>query len=265
MKRYKIIHLIVLLVLFVSCKNEHYKKGKELFDKGNYEYAKTKFQAVSNDDEHYDEAQKLLKITDSILKIRIRKEFVKDSIAKVKKKIKLDSIKKAEKVLADKNEIERLKKEIKSIKKFNGNEYRNEISSLVIEVALFSTWGRMADTAKNSDNKTIRKQGKNIEYHLKRLQIKEFPRIRANYGKILKNKLWEQDITVSVFGKRKTTLQFTGGTFAANKNKQDFQSTLSKTFNDFRFKRVNYKWYKYDDTYTYYTLDSDKDSKIKLY
>ena len=207
----------------------------------------------------------LLIKADSLIEVIKRKDFVNDSIFKVKEKIREDSISSAEIKRINEWEIEKMQKELNSIKTFDGAKYRGDISSLKIEIALFSTWGKMAENSKNSEIPEKIRLGKSIEQNLKSLQLREFPKIRANYAKILKNKLWEEDITVQNFGSRKTTIQFTGGIFAANRNKKDFQNTLSQAFMDFRFKRVNYKWYEYDDGYTYYTISSDKDSKIKTY
>ena len=71
-----------------------------------------------------------------------------------------------------------------------------------------------------------------------------------------------ENIEVEVFGNNSKTIQFTGGIFANNKNKQETQETLSEMLNLLRFKKVNYKWYKYDDEYTYYELDSKNDNEI---
>lgn len=258
------LNIMLILLVIVGCTN-HYEEGKKFFDRSEYGNCIEELEQVAEGNENYNQAQLLLVKADSLLKIIFREEFVRDSIAKVREKARRDSIALVEKKLAIEKEIERLKNELNSIKSFNGNEYRDEITSLTLEVALFSTWGKMAVEAKNHENLKIQKLGKDIDLNLKSLQLREFPKIRANYAKILKNKLWEENIEVQNFGSRKTTLQFTGGLFAYNKNKKEFQTTLSQTFSDFRFKRINYKWYEYDDEYTYYTIDSDKDSKIKIY
>ena len=255
---------LILLILVVGCTN-HYEKGKKFFNNKDYEQSKTELSKVPEKDKNYNQAQLLLKKADSLIVAIQREKFVKDSIAKVNEKIRRDSLALVEKKLATEKEIERLQSELNSIKTFDGAEYRGEVNSLVIEVALFSTWGKMAEEAKNNENATIKSLGISIEQNLKNLQLREFPKIRANYAKILKNKLWEEDIEVQNFGSGNTTLQFTGGIFASNKNKQDFQTSLFQTFKDFRFKRINYKWYEYDDEYTYYTVNSDKDSKIITY
>lgn len=188
-----------------------------------------------------------------------------DSVALAIRKAKQDSLLLVENLILEKKEIEKLETELRSIKEFNGKEYRGDVNFLIIEVALFSTWGKMGKEAEKSENKKVKELGEKIILNLKKLQIKEFPMIRASYSKILKDKLWENDIEVSYYGKGNRNLQFTGGLFAANKNIKEAHTLLSEKFRDFRFTRVNYKWYKYDDEYTYYTISSKKDSEIMIY
>lgn len=188
-----------------------------------------------------------------------------DSIRSFNEQKKLDSLRIVQFKEKEKKEIEKLSEELASMKSFDGNKYRGDVSNLTIEVALFITWGKMGEKAKSSQNIKIKKLGQNILNHLKQMQIKEFPKIRSDFSKLIKNKIWENDIEVTNYGKDKSTLQFTGGVFAANKNIKEFHLTLLQRFRDFRFKRINYKWYKYDDEYTYYTIDSEKDSEIKTY
>lgn len=86
--------------------------------------------------------------------------------------------------------------------------------------------------------------------------------MRLTYKKITQSLLWEDDINVEILGKRNTTLQFTGRAFTTNKNIKEVQNSCSDMVNKLRFKTINYKWYKYDDEYTYFTLDTPKDSDL---
>ena len=40
--------------------------------------------------------------------------------------------------------------------------------------------------------------------------------------------------------------------------------TIQKSLEDLRFKKVNFKWYKYDDEYTYWDIESLADSKVAV-
>jgi len=167
----------------------------------------------------------------------------------------------AEKKESDLNE--QLKREIASIDKgIDFTEYQESIESIQIEIALFGVWSNIINEAAISENQEIKNLGIELEKKTKKIQTKEFPILRKAYGKIVHKKLWVENIETEVFGKGNKTIQFTGGIFANNKNKQETQETLSEVLHMLRFKRANYKWYKYDDEYTYYELQSKNDDEL---
>ena len=71
--------------------------------------------------------------------------------------------------------------------------------------------------------------------------------------------MWEHDCDVSISGR---TITFTAGIFAANANIKDAYQNISDALRDLRFKRCNFKWYRYADEYTYYTIDSKNDTDL---
>jgi hypothetical protein len=93
-------------------------------------------------------------------------------------------------------------------------------------------------------------------------QIASYPALRKRWAMQAKEKLWREDIDVSLSGAGNTTLTFVGAIFAANKNKEDMQANMDETFSSLRFKRINYKWYSGEDRYLYYTLHTPKDSDL---
>lgn len=158
---------------------------------------------------------------------------------------------------------EQLEREISSIDKgIDFSSYKESIESIQLELVLFQVWAKKINEAKSSNNNDIKELGEKLETKVKKIQVSEFPKLRKAYGKIVAKKLWVENIEVEVFGNNSKTIQFTGGIFANNKNKQETQETLSEMLNLLRFKKVNYKWYKYDDEYTYYELDSKNDNEI---
>jgi len=62
------------------------------------------------------------------------------------------------------------------------------------------------------------------------MQTKEFPILRKEYGKIIANKMWENDIEVTTIGTGRRYINFSGGIFAANKNKKEFQTQVPERF-----------------------------------
>lgn len=158
---------------------------------------------------------------------------------------------------------EQLEREISSIDKgIDFTSYKESIESIQLELVLFQVWAKKINEAVNSNNKDINELGEKLATKVKNIQISEFPKLRKAYGEIVAKKLWTENIEVEVIGNNSKTIQFIGGIFANNKNKQETQETLSEILNLLRFKKVNYKWYKYDDEYTYYDLDYKKDNEI---
>lgn len=168
-----------------------------------------------------------------------------------------------EKKLTDVEIKEQLDREISSIDKgIDFTSYKESIESIQLELVLFQVWAKKINEAKSSNNNDIKELGEKLETKVKKIQVSEFPKLRKAYGKIVAKKLWVENIEVEVFGNNSKTIQFTGGIFANNKNKQETQETLSEMLNFLRFKKANYKWYEYDDEYTYYDLDSKNDNEI---
>lgn len=80
-------------------------------------------------------------------------------------------------------------------------------------------------------------------------------RLRKRYAALCGSLLWEHDIEVKVTGKNSDCLWLTGGMLAANKNKKAVQETIAESVRMLGFKRVCYKWYEYDDKYTYWDIE----------
>jgi len=161
-----------------------------------------------------------------------------------------------------KNEIIRVETILTEMNNFDNSKYRGEVHLLNREIDLFYDWARTALTPPIFNNDTLTYLWSKVPVALKNLQIKEFPLLREEYCLISNNKLWENDITVKGLGNGFTIIQFTGGVFAANANKQLFQEKLNSEFYRLRFKKTNYKWYEHDDKSTFYTINSPNDSEI---
>ncbi len=159
---------------------------------------------------------------------------------------------------------EQLEREIKSLsgKKFDGSSYRESIQSIQMEVVLFNVWVDIIERANNSTNEENKKLGKQLETKVKSIQISEFPQMRKAYKNAIMDKLWLENIETNIKGTGNSTLELTGGLFASNKAKQQTTETLSDILHMLRFKRINYRFTKYDDEFTYYDLKSPNDNEI---
>lgn len=161
------------------------------------------------------------------------------------------------------NQIAQLERELASINKgVNFSTYRNTVEATQMELILFAAWAKTINEALESENTEVQTLGKELKQKVQDIQVKEFPILRLAYTKAIYQKLWEENIETTVIGNKNKTIQFTGGYFANNGNKAKTQETLQEALKMFRFTRVNYKWYKYDDDYTYYEIDSPNDSEL---
>lgn len=155
--------------------------------------------------------------------------------------------------------VDVVKKRMESINSFNGNAYRINAPTIIDELTVFKKEIDFLNEVKKSNDKQIKNMAPALEKSIISMQKREFPAMRKQYAKISQEKLWENDIDVVQSG---TTISYIGGYFATNKNKSDTYSSLKSALFDLRFKQVNFKWYKYDDEYTYYTINSPKDSEL---
>lgn len=136
------------------------------------------------------------------------------------------------------------------------------VEQLQMRLLLYTSWAAMVAKADSSGLPETKKLGKELRENVAKRQKKDFPQLRKRYVELVAAKLWENDIDVTVSGKRNEYINFTAGMFAANKNKQEVQQTLSSVLSQFRFKQTRYRWYKGQDEYTYYTLESAADESV---
>lgn len=127
-------------------------------------------------------------------------------------------------------------------------------------IAIFKIYARTVREGNASPDKEVLKLTKTLQRKAVASQIKNFPRIRNAYYKIAKNQLWERDIDVTLGGTNNTTLKLSGGYFAANANIKGTQESLQEILKSLRFKQTQYRWYKGQDEYTYYKIESSKDA-----
>ncbi|HVZ95412.1 MAG TPA: hypothetical protein VG847_00950 [Chitinophagaceae bacterium] len=120
-----------------------------------------------------------------------------------------------------------------------------------------------ADDLKNIiANNRYKKRSEVLRNLLLKIQREDFPIMRKTYIKIFKEQLWDQDINVEGYGPRWDNISYVAGIFASHANIKEFYSNIETSINLLRFKRVNFKWIEDDDNYTYYKVDSKKDSEL---
>ncbi|SDI36015.1 hypothetical protein SAMN05421846_106256 [Chryseobacterium taeanense] len=156
----------------------------------------------------------------------------------------------------------RLENNIKSLKSDDFTKDINSLDGIVISIALYKAYFQIIKEGKESQNPEEQKLAKQLEQKVSNSQIKNFPKLRAKYAKLIGDKLWENDVDVSVGGVRNINLNLTAHYFASNKNIKESQEALHEMLINLRFKQTNYRWYKGEDEYTYYTIESPKDSEV---
>lgn len=243
----------ILGVMFIDDtidSNTNIESANKFIEQGNYSSAISDLEKIEKTDSLYNKAQILIKKADSL-------NNLSDEEKLIAKKLKEENAKKEE-LLKQKEQLER---EIKSID--DGIKFAdgNTIEELQMDIVLFASWAKLIKEADESEENEIKNLGKKLKSKVSQIQIREFPNLRKQYAKIVANKMWENDIEVYANGTGKRYINFTGGVFAANKNKKDFQSQLNEILTMFRFKQSRYRWYKGEDEYTYWTIYEGKDSE----
>lgn len=230
--------------------NANIKNARKLIEQGNYAEAISNLERIEKTDSLFNHAQILLKKADSL-------NSLSDEEKLTAIKLKEENEKK-ENLLKQREQLDR---EIKSID--DGIEFAdgNSIDELQMDIVLFASWAKIINEAENSKDDEIKTLGNKLKSKVAELQVREFPNLRKQYAKIVANKMWENDIEVYSNGKGEKYINFTGGIFASNKNKKDFQNQLHEILTMFRFKQSRYRWYKGEDEYTYWSLYEGNDSE----
>lgn len=156
-----------------------------------------------------------------------------------------------------------LSAEIENLKTFDGSSHHSSMEGVQAELQLFKDWADVARLADGVENDTIAELGKRLKTEIARVQKRDFPKLRKACAAVLKEKYWVEDIEVSLSGSGANTLTFAGGVFAANKNKQDFQTAFRDNYSRLRFKQTRYKWYGGADEYTYYDMEPPSDDQLE--
>ncbi|OBQ46642.1 hypothetical protein JJL45_11615 [Tamlana sp. s12] len=226
------------------------ESANKYIEDGNYSNAISELEKIQKTDTLYNNAQLLIKKADSLSNLT-------DEEKRIANELKVENAKKEE-LLKQKEQLER---EIKSIDKGIKFADGNTIDALQMDIVVFASWAKIIKEAEESKEVEIQNLGKKLKSKVSRIQIREFPNLRKQYAKIVSKKMWENDIEVSANGTGKRYINFSGGVFAANKNKKDFQIQVQEVLNMFRFKQSRYRWYKGESEYTYYTMYEGKDSE----
>jgi hypothetical protein len=158
---------------------------------------------------------------------------------------------------------QQIQRELDALKKpFDNSIYRGSKEVLMMETVLFGLWANMIEEHKNNPDPGVKSMVNELKRKVSQLQVKEFPLMRKEYVGIIGKVIWENNVEVTVSGAGNKTIEFTGALFANNKNVTEAEQAIRDALKLFRFTRANYKWFKYDDEYTYYKIESESDSAV---
>lgn len=128
----------------------------------------------------------------------------------------------------------------------------------------YKSAAKMVKEGKASTDKETIKAAVSLEKQLIAHQVKWFPKLRKAYADFAAEKLWEQDVEVEISGAKNSVITFIAGMFAANKNIKGAEEIVHSQMKLLRFKKAQYKWYKYDDA-TYYNIQPAADNQLVMY
>ncbi len=136
---------------------------------------------------------------------------------------------------------------------------RSKISDFVNVAETYNKYSKLlnsTDTCKRKEDINLRNKWKS---EMITSQKKMFPIIRKEYAQFIRDIYWRQDIEVEQNG---TILTFIGGHFASNANKLEMMNTIREQITLLRFKRIEFKWIRHDDDYTYWKISSPNDGAL---
>lgn len=158
------------------------------------------------------------------------------------------------------------------LKKINSDPYwtsntpsdYSDNTKIQVQSILFSTYASEVAEGEKSSSEEDKKLATEIKKKLIAKQVQEYPKLRKAYAEYADNLMWEHDIDVTYSGAGNTTLTLTGAVFASNKGISSVETNIEEMLKELRFKRVNYKWMKYDEDYQYFDLKTSKDDELKI-
>jgi hypothetical protein len=233
--------LFLAFAVLISCKSD-YERAKELFDRELYSHAILGLVSIGPKDKDYINAQLLLAQIDSIKLVQAHEKMLFDSI------------------YVHNNTKDQLLKVLKNnFLDTTIKEYEN-LESLKSHISLLEELGVILQNCEMySDLETINLCTE-VKPKLIKKQIVEFPIIRREMGRIIGDKLWRENISVSVLGSNYVNMIFVGGIFASNANIEDFNKEIASLLVKARFQKSTYKWIPSGDSKGYsFNVKSDSD------
>jgi hypothetical protein len=150
----------------------------------------------------------------------------------------------------------------KAIDAFKIDDYTGDVMKIGQALNFFGNAGLIGHQAVSSTDPEVKASGEALLKTLSKGQVTNYPKLRKAYVELVGQKLWVNDIDVSVSGSLNENITFVGGVFAANKNILEFHQEIEAVLTRLRFDHVNYKWIPSASEWTYFDLKAPKDSSL---
>jgi len=189
-------------------------------------------------------------------------------------KSKITSLKEKKKQQIHNEEIghtnldKRLIRELKSISKgVSFSTYRGSVEMLQMEMVLFGAWARYIDEGITSGNNETILLARKLESKVAEIQKKEYPFLRKEYVKFIKETLREMNfdenrIQVYVSGHQNQYLNFKGAELADKEISTGLHSSIHEIILTFRFSEGRYHWGNNSNEYYYWSVFTGKDTDM---
>lgn len=250
---------MVISIAVISCTFDEKKiaNAHQLAESGNFQAAIAKLEMIQSGTPLYDSARIIIKEYNREI---ARLDSIRaDSIKKVREIARVAEEKRKSKEL-----YESLDASLDEVRNYQTKKYSSP-KDVVSETLKFKDWQKLGRAARHKDQDSIKSLGEDLLRSLPSLQKRELPRMRKSYCELVERHFWEYDVDVTCGGRGYKTITFISGDFAANRTVKEFHNEIRRMLIDLRYSRAQYKWYKYDDEYTYYNLNSPEDTEGFFY
>lgn len=155
--------------------------------------------------------------------------------------------------------------ELADVKTFDGASMRKTERGLGIAVETFQKWAETIERSKGFElSKEEAKSVKEFAAASVRVQRREFPLLRAQFGRFADQAGWQHDLRVNTSGPGNSYCDYTSVIFASNAGIKQIQETVQEMLFKLRFKRSRFRWYRGSDQFTYFKINSPRDDQLAI-
>jgi hypothetical protein len=159
--------------------------------------------------------------------------------------------------------VELVESQIAIVRELSAQEFTDSIDTIASYLFLINGWAQLIEEGRDFELTPEQEQVRQeLLQTLSRNQVAVFPVVRDAYGPLLRQRLWEHDGHASTIGAGYRRIEIVNALFAANRNIADFHETVRDTLLELRFTRVDYKWFREDREFSYYTLEPPSDGTV---